>query len=204
MELPDLLGLPQTQDQRGMADTPRSVSRSRKRKGARKSVQLGMLLILQEEGHLSQGQIRFLVKLQGRMKFEELLRAQELYLRIRRSPRAFARSVKERQEILRSTPSLSSKSFRFERRRIGVGYRDKGALRPPHRNWVVEERSWWSEDVPGLSSQSFNGGEPRWISAEELFGSWRYGPEFEVTGRYLQAKAGNFDPLSLLWESTEK
>lgn len=178
-----------------MADTPVAVPRSRKRKAPRKSVQLGFLLILSEEGELSEGQIRFVIKLQGKMKLEELLSAQELYLRLRRSPRSKARSRKEQEEILRRTPSLEAKSILREKRRIGVGYRDKGALRPPHRP-RFEGRIFWSEDIPGFSLPEKNGEQenPRWISAEELFEAKRYGPEFRTFGRkYLDTKFGNSD-----------
>lgn len=194
MDLSRLLGLKQkSQGQREMADTPVAVPRSRKRKAPRKSVQLGYLLILLEDGELSEGQIRFVVKLQGKMKLEELLSAQELYLKLRKSSRSNARSRKEREEVQRRTPSLDAKSTLAEKRRIGVGYRDKGALRPSHRPREVV-RVFWSEDIPGYSSLNKDGEQedPRWISAEELFEAKRYGPEFRTFGRkFIDTKLGN-------------
>jgi len=53
-----------------------------------------------------------------------------------------------------------------EPRRIGVGYRDKGSLRPSHkrgRDHGVEV--FWSEDVPILFPENF---QPRFITAEEV------------------------------------
>lgn len=53
-----------------------------------------------------------------------------------------------------------------ELRRIGVGYRDKGSLRPSHKRGRDHgEIVFWSEDLPILYPENF---EPRFITAEEV------------------------------------
>jgi len=53
-----------------------------------------------------------------------------------------------------------------EPRRIGVGYRDKGSLRPSHKRGRDHgEIVFWSEDLPLLFPEDF---EPRFITAEEV------------------------------------
>lgn len=155
-----------------MAETPRPVSRSSKDERKRRSVELGFLLVLQTENLISEGQMRYLINLQRKMNLLEIQKSQRLLEKILSSPRSRARSQRNLMETLESTPSLDSKSVLPERRRIGVGYRDKGALRPSHRPRAEFPLQWWSQDLePALLHVPE---EPRWISAEELFGPKQY------------------------------
>jgi hypothetical protein len=53
-----------------------------------------------------------------------------------------------------------------EPRRIGVGYRDKGSLRPSHKRGRDHgEIVFWSEDLPVTFPEKF---DPRYITAEEV------------------------------------
>lgn len=138
----------------------------------RRSTRLGFLFYLQHLQELSEGQLRFLRKEQGTLKLSELQRAIHLYEALSASRRAQARAKKALEKLKQDCPSLQSKSIRREQRRIGVGYRDKGSLRQPHEDHTVSPRMWWSEDIaPALIQPP---GEPRWITAEEVFGPERY------------------------------
>lgn len=138
----------------------------------KKSTYLGMLLFLQENKRLGEGQIRFVLKLQQSVKFTELERALKLLEQLKKSPRSAARARVELERIARDCPFLEAKSTTPEKRRIGVGYRDKGALRMKHEDHYAPPRMWWSEDIKaGLLNPPE---EARWISAEELFGMDRY------------------------------
>jgi hypothetical protein len=156
-----------------MAETPRPVARPGNPGRVRRSVQVALLLILKEEGKLSEGQIRTLIRIQSTLREEELSRVEELYRKLRSSPRSYARSRKDFEEVLLRTSSTPPKSKLLpEGRRIGVGYRDKGALRPSHRPRAVAPRMWWSEDIRILHQYYCPGEDPRWITSEELHG-WR-------------------------------
>lgn len=155
------------------AEPPHSVTRSdSKIKRLKTSTFLGYLLFLQRNKSLSEDQERFLLKLQAKVKFEELQSAILLLQKLLASPRAAARSKEDLELALRKCGRLPAKSSRPEVRRIGVGYRDKGSLRPKHKPPAVPGLMWWSEDIdPALLHKPE---EPCWITAEELFGPERY------------------------------
>lgn len=170
---------------RRMAEDPRHVPRNSKgeRPRIRRSTRLAYLFLLEEEGYLSPGQIRFLVQLQASVNWSELERAQRLYLELKSSPRSRARSLGERVQVFRTTPALEAKSAGGEIRRIGVGYRDKGSLRPLHergRNEGVAVLGWSEDLAPFLL---FKVEEPRWITTEEVFGPEHYSPIQELALR---------------------
>lgn len=182
-----------------MAETPRPVARPTKGRISR-SVRLAYLLILKELGELSEGQIRTLIQLQSKLREEEISRSEELYRKLRSSPRTFARSRKDLEEVRLSTPSTGSKSTRLlESRRIGVGYRDKGALRPSHRPREVSPRMFWSDDIGLFFRYYTKEVEPRWITSEELF-EWRqrdFNLFDSLSEAVLRLKINQFESLAI-------
>lgn len=171
-----------TEGKREMADTPVSAPRPNhtiSKRRYRKAVRLGYLLVLKELRFLSEGQVTTMMEFQARLNLDEVLSAQELFISLMNSPRAFARARQDLKQVLVECPAVPLKSNRPEIRRIGVGYRDKGALRPSHKPRPVT-RVIWSEDIPVGSRSPWADSEdnPRWISADELFEDERsYGPE---------------------------
>lgn len=183
------------------AEPPHSATRPlHKVKRLKTSSFLGYLLFLQRNKQLSEDQERFLLKLQGKVKFEELEAAILLLKKLLGSPRSAARSKEDLELALRKCGRLPAKSRTPEVRRIGVGYRDKGSLRPKHRPPAVPGLCWWSEDLDPALLQKPE--EPRWITAEELFGRERYDPIQElalraVFGQNLNRLLPTFeDPVS--------
>lgn len=138
----------------------------------KRSVRLGYLLFLQNQGRLSPGQHLFLLREQDSVKLEELERAIDLFGKLVASPRSAARAMKDIEYVLSHCPSLDLKSRRREQRRIGVGYRDKGSLRLPHESRKVLPRMWWSQDIaPALWTVPL---EPRWLTTGEVFSGPSY------------------------------
>jgi hypothetical protein len=88
------------------------------------------------------------------------------------SPRSAARAEQDLRAAQQRTPSLPAKSILPEQRRIGVGYRDKGSLRPKHKPRPEAGVAFWSEDLPLLEKNKPE--EPRWITAEELYSPEMY------------------------------
>lgn len=158
------------------AEPPHSVTRaSHEERRQKRSVFLGYLLYLQRNNRLAEGQERYLLNLQAKVREEELLSAIRLMQALSLSPRSAARAEKDLEAVRSRTPNLPAKSILQEQRRIGVGYRDKGSLRPKHKPRPESGVAFWSEDLPLLEKNTPE--EPRWITAEEL-----YGPEmYEIT-----------------------
>lgn len=104
----------------------------------------------------------------GSLSEDILLRAHSFYLRIETDPRV-RNSL--RKEIRRELASYRSppKASKPEVRRIGVGYRDKGALRPLHLKRNIGEESFWYEDVSLWTFSNPNGRE--FLTAEEVLSS---------------------------------
>lgn len=157
------------------AEPPRSITRAesnavqqRKISRLRTSTYLGMLLLLTEQGKLSEDQRRYVRKLQASVKFSELEKAISLVSKLRESPRSLARARVELERLQRDCPRIDAKSNLPEPRRIGVGYRDKGSLRLPHEDHDVPSRSWWSQDIEFLLLDPPE--EPQWIASEQLIG----------------------------------
>lgn len=83
-----------------------------------------------------------------------------------------------------------------EPRRIGVGYRDKGSLRPSHKSGRDHgERVFWSEDLPLLFPEDF---EPRYITAEEICS---LGTNLEHLRLYLSSLKYNREAPALQFNS---
>jgi hypothetical protein len=133
----------------------------------KRSTRLGYLFFLQNQGRLSPGQHLFLMREQDQVRLEELHSAILLFEKLVASQRATARAKKDIEYTLNRTPHLDSKSVQREQRRIGVGYRDKGSLRPKHEDRLVLPRMWWSEDIaPALWTIPET---PRWLTTDEVF-----------------------------------
>jgi len=179
------------------AEPPRAATRTSTEKRLKKSTYLGILFTLQYEGQLTDEQGRYLLKLQSTVKFEELQSAYELMESYRRSPRSRARASEDFEHVLRTCPRLPAKSIIPEGRRIGVGYRDKGSLRPSHKPRAEQPRMWWSEDLaPALLNPPE---EPCWISSEELFGPKRYSEiQMLAFDQYFIQNSNGLNPLDYI------
>lgn len=175
--------IPEQVDETRPAEPPRAVSRPSNERRLKKSTFLGYLLYLQKIQRLSEDQERYLLRLQSTVQEQELLSAIELLRALVASPRSAARAEQDLRAVQSRCPRLQAKSVLPERRRIGVGYRDKGSLRPSHRPSEIPGRMWWSDDLrPALLVIPE---EPRWITAEELFGSEGYDPIQELALRQV-------------------
>lgn len=146
---------------------------SNESKSVKQATYLGYLLFLMERGELSEGQELFVLKLQSKLNLDQIQHSMRLLVKLSKSPRAFARSRSDIERVKASCPSLPDKSYLREQRRIGVGYRDKGACRPSHRpTSEPPDLLWWSEDIAPALLKSPE--EPRFITAEELYGKEHY------------------------------
>lgn len=119
---------------RGFGRTPRRGSSTLLRcdalKGLRRSTRYGVLLYLGSTRNLTSEQKAFLAHQQEKLNSQELNRALKVYSDLRRDERYRARlGISENTHV----PAEHPPPRRTEQRRIGIGYRDKGALRPPHR-----------------------------------------------------------------------
>jgi hypothetical protein len=97
------------------------------------SRKLGYLPGLSEEGpcwNLSLEQRQFIGRLQSRLNLEQIQAAERFAHRIASEPRI--RGSLE-FHLRRQVPRLAPPPRQEEKRRIGVGYRDKGTLRPRHK-----------------------------------------------------------------------
>lgn len=155
-----------------MRRTPLPDSPRPKRSRHRRSTRLGMLLYLKAQGRLHPSNIEFLVKLQGKVRIQELERAVEVYRSLSVSKRAAARAERELQHVIMTCTLTDAKSKLLEQRRIGVGYRDKGSLRPSHEDHKAPVRAFWSEDIAQALLSSPD--EAQWIAADEFYGPERY------------------------------
>jgi len=100
------------------------------------SIQVGALLYLRSRGDLSLHGLRRLSKLLNTIQYLEIAAATRHEVKISNSPESFGALLRWVQR-----PTRLRKSNRPEKRRIGVGYRDKGSLPPSHsRNRVFGEQ----------------------------------------------------------------
>lgn len=168
------------------AETPRLITRPPKEKRLNRSTFLGYLLFLQRKHRLSEEQERFVIRLQSKASLQELAAAIELLTKLSKSERSAARAQSDLELAFERCGRIPAKSKSPEERRIGVGYKDKGALRPTHKPREIAEDGWWSEDLaPALLVQPE---EPRWISSEELFGMAQYSEIQELALRAVFAQ----------------
>lgn len=98
-------------------------------RGLRRSTRLGILYYLAHTRNISDQQKAYLMHLQGKSQLQELTRARQVFSDLKSDPRVRARLQVERYHI----PVLPQPHKPKEKRRIGIGYQDKGSLRPQHR-----------------------------------------------------------------------
>lgn len=128
----------------------------------------------------------WILNLLGRLSEDILLKAHSFYLKIETDPRvrnSLKKEIRRELHSFRAPPEVS----RPEVRRIGVGYRDKGALRPLHLKREVGEESFWFEDVSLWTFSLPNGQE--FITAEEVLSSGTSPDTFELVNQQVRLMA---------------
>jgi hypothetical protein len=164
---------PVNSEQVRMADTPHPVSAPfqgfRSLKGMKQSTRYGILLFLlqsSESYELSEGQRLWIIYRARKLSEAELLKAGEFSEKLISDEVLRQRTKHQINETHIRVPSLNPKQLP-EKRRIGIGYRDKGALRPLHHQRRLGERTVWSEDIQYLLplDSDLTG---RWITADEV------------------------------------
>jgi hypothetical protein len=163
-----------------MAETPVPDILNRKRQGRdssknhlRKSRYVGLLLYLMIFADsdtrlaVSKDHKLWMLEFIGRSSEEDLLKSFTFAVRIRDSKRVrnSLRSEISRELHTHRSPKVVRTSTP---RRIGVGYRDKGALRPLHQKRNVGADAFWWDDVKHLLPSSMSPPENGWITAEEV------------------------------------
>jgi len=165
--------------ERRMAETPVPIILNQKRQGKgtsknflRKSRYGGLLIYLLTSAdpdireQMTKDRKQWMLDFVGRLSIENLLKAYSFASEIRHSTRV-RNSLKK--EIIRELQSHRSPGIVRvpDPRRIGVGYRDKGALRPLHQKRNVGADALWWDDVKHLLP-SMSPPENGWITAEEV------------------------------------
>lgn len=156
-----------------MADTPRPVdppvqlSSGRKQK-LKKSTYYGILLYIMSEysQDISPEQRAWIVYYSRKLSIAELLRAATFQSKLATEEITLRRTQNEINRIRSRIPRLENLSLP-EPNRIGIGYRDKGALRPLTKKREIGEDSFWNEDVRTVFP-SLPESEGKWITAEEV------------------------------------
>lgn len=156
-----------------MAETPRSVGAPKDGftdlPGMRKSTRYGILLYFlnnSTEWPLSPGQVLWIVYRARKFQETELLRAGQFCEQLSEDEKVRTRMFEQIRHTYFRVPSLGPKWIP-EKRTIGIGYRDKGSLRPLHEQRNIGEEVFWDEDISYLLplNQLIEG---RWITAEEI------------------------------------
>lgn len=138
-------------------------------KWMKESTKYGILLFFLQNQNiypLSEGQILWIVYRARKLSEAELLRSAKFSLVLTNSEQARLRSRSNISKLYYCVPSLDPKRLP-EKRTIGIGYRDKGSLRPLHENHGSEGIEFWDEDISYLLPLSYTI-EGKWISAEEV------------------------------------
>jgi len=155
-----------------MADTPHTVKRTNSvspeewRKVPR-AIHLSYLLILVQDPHreLNEFQLRWIAYFSGKLSETQLFRAYAFYHRLNSDETLLRRNLPMINEAHRRIP-LDGPPLP-ERRRIGIGYRDKGALRPLHQKREMGEMAFWDQDIISLLPLDYKV-EGKWITASEV------------------------------------
>jgi hypothetical protein len=94
---------------------------------------------------------------------------------------SFAKVIRDSKRVRNSLQKEINRELRAHRspkvtrqtppRRIGVGYRDKGALRPLHQKRNIGADALWWDDVKHLLPNSMSPPENGWITTEEVLSS---------------------------------
>jgi len=156
-----------------MADTPRSIdppvrSGSRRKTKLKKSTYYGILLYIMSEfsKDLSSEQRAWIVYYSRKLSIAELLKATNFQAKLSSEEKTLERTMHEIKRIRSRIPRLENLSLP-EPNRIGIGYRDKGALRPLTKKREIGEDSFWSDDVKSVFP-SLQESEGKWITANEV------------------------------------
>jgi len=156
-----------------MAETPRSVGAPKEGftalNGVRESTKYGILLYFlsnSEEWPLSRGQVLWIVYRSRKLHESELLRAGQFSETLSTNSVVKQRMFKQITELYYRVPSLDPKRIP-EKRTIGIGYRDKGSLRPLHEQRNIGEETYWDEDLLSVLPLDYKM-EGRLITAEEV------------------------------------
>jgi len=116
------------------------------------------------ESNLGENYLAKVTEYQSRLKLEELESALELYSKLIVDPRGRSRFLAQYREV--RIPRLQE-TRKDEIRRIGVGYRDKGSLRPHHtKGRDLGEEVIWAEDIKFLLPPDLD--LARWITRKEV------------------------------------
>lgn len=159
-------------DQGRMADTPHTIGAPlqgfRSLSGMKQSSRYGILLFLLQspEHELSEGQRLWIVYRSRKFSLAELLKAGKLSESLLTNEVQRKRMQKEISETHHRVPSLNPKQLP-EKRRIGIGYRDKGALRPLHHRRIIGERTFWDQDLLYLLPLDYEV-KGKWLTADEV------------------------------------
>lgn len=158
-----------------MADTPYSVSAPfqgfRSLKGLKRSTRYGILLYILQNSllyDLSEGQKLWIIYYARKFSEAELLKAGKFSEQLSQDLTVQQRMKHHIRETHIRVPSLNPLQLP-EKRRIGIGYRDKGALRPLHHQRRLGDRIFWDEDIRYLLPLNVEV-TGRWLTAEEVSG----------------------------------
>jgi hypothetical protein len=144
-------------------------SGSRRKGILKKSTFYGILLFILTEfrEELTDEQVAGIIYYSRKLSIAELLKAGKFSSQLLHEPVILRRTLPEIERIRRKQVPFLRTPHILEPRRIGIGYRDKGALRPRHRPRLVGERTFWDEDISWLLPLDFEP-EGKWITADEV------------------------------------
>lgn len=136
--------------------------------GMRESTKYGILLYLLQSSAfpLSSGQVLWIVYRSRKFSEAELLRAGLFAETLAQDEKVRSRHRRDIEKLYTRVPSLNPKRLP-EKRTIGIGYRDKGVLRPLHQQRERGVESFWDEDIRYLLPLSYDVCG-KWITSEEV------------------------------------
>lgn len=168
----------QNQTTKTEAELPVTISQPRssnKRARLSRANRLGLYLYTLAHFQTEDAQRQYVAYFQGRLNLEEVQKAMKFMHQLTTSPKIRARI--QGQGFKFEIPFWRARPVHREQRRIGVGYRDKGSLRPAHRPVLPNNVSLGSEAIAlGFSTP------PRWLlngerkEAAEVLSDWRKDP----------------------------
>lgn len=130
-----------------MAELPSPVPPGEKSPRVRKAVYLAVMLHVAVHQHLAEEQKHFVAVFQSKLNLDQVQLSLDILHKLETNPRMRARL----QVADFKVPFFrNSRPQRREQRRIGVGYRDKGSLRPSHRPALPGELTVDREGLEGL------------------------------------------------------
>jgi len=138
-------------------------------KGMRESTRYGILLYFllnSVEWPLSEGQVLWIVHRSKKLSLSELQRSSTFLEELFHNEKTFSRMRREILDTYYRVPSLNPKRIP-EKRTIGIGYRDKGSLRPLHEQRSIGEEVFWNQDLAYLLPYDKTE-EGAWVTAEEV------------------------------------